>query len=205
MRPPVALQRRFIEAALRYYDLSQLDTTKEIGGRRIGEEELVLALRAAVTCTILAGAGPQRSRVLATLFKDERCGGLPEYTILKKVYLERILKPDEVAQFAAELRPHQLAVGADGLTVLQRAVIEHNLLSASKLYKNIRISDLGALLARALAKSRPPLARAGLCVAFPLSVFWRKLREEHWGVRLAASATAGHRRRARGEDRGVDD
>lgn len=142
-------QRRFIDAALRYYDLSQLDTTKDIGGRRIGEEELTTALRAAVTCTILAGAGPQRSRVLATLFKDERCAGLPEYTILKKVYLERILKPEEVAQFAAELRPHQLAVGSDGLTVLQRAVIEHNLLSASKLYKNIRISDLGALLVRA--------------------------------------------------------
>lgn len=146
--PATTAQRRFLDAALRYYDLSQLDTTKEIGGRRVGEEELTHALRAAVTCTILAGAGPQRSRVLATLFKDERCAGLPEYTILKKVCLERLLKPEEVAQFAAGLQTHQLAVGSDGLTVLQRAVIEHNLLSASKLYKSIRIDDLGALLVR---------------------------------------------------------
>ena len=33
------------------------------------EEELQQALTAAVTCTILAAAGPQRSRVLATLYK----------------------------------------------------------------------------------------------------------------------------------------
>ncbi len=38
-------------------------------GRRVDEEELQQALSAAVTCTILAAAGPQRSRVLATLYK----------------------------------------------------------------------------------------------------------------------------------------
>ena len=38
----------------------------------------------------------------------------------------------QVAQFAATLKEHQLAVGSDGLTVLARAVIEHNLLSVSK-------------------------------------------------------------------------
>jgi len=37
--------------------------------REINEEALGQALSAAVTCTILAGAGPQRSRVLATLYK----------------------------------------------------------------------------------------------------------------------------------------
>lgn len=33
-----------------------------------------------------------------------------------------------------------------GATILERAVIEHNLLSASKLYNNIRFSELGNLL-----------------------------------------------------------
>lgn len=37
--------------------------------RVIDEEALEQALAAAVTCTILAAAGPQRSRVLATLYK----------------------------------------------------------------------------------------------------------------------------------------
>lgn len=35
----------------------------------IDEDALEQALSAAVTCTILAAAGPQRSRVLATLYK----------------------------------------------------------------------------------------------------------------------------------------
>lgn len=42
--------------------------------REIDENALEQALSAAVTCTILAGAGPQRSRVLATLYKVMPCG-----------------------------------------------------------------------------------------------------------------------------------
>ena len=109
-----------------------------------------------VVCTILAAAGPQRSRVLATLFKDERCAALPTYTLLSKVYLGRILTRDAVQAFAAELRPHQLAVGGDGLTVLDRSVIEHNLAAASKMYNNIQLGELGTLLVSEPARfSRP--------------------------------------------------
>ena len=43
-------------------------------------------------------------------------------------------------------KPHQLAAGEDGLTVLARSVSEHNLLSASKLYNNITVEQLGQLL-----------------------------------------------------------
>ena len=35
---------------------------------------------------------------------------------------------------------------SDGSTILEHAVIEHNLLAASKLYNNITFSGLGALL-----------------------------------------------------------
>jgi len=140
-------KRRFLEAALRYYSLSQL-ANRQIGGLCVAEEELMTALNAAVTCTILAAAGPQRSRFLATLYKDERVAQLPEPfpTILSKVYLGRILRPAEVAAFAACLKEHQLAVGGDGLTVLQRSVIEHNLASAAKLYNNVALGELGRLL-----------------------------------------------------------
>ncbi len=48
--------------------------------------------------------------------------------------------------FAEQLRPHQCAITTDGSTVLERAVIEHNLAAASKLYNNIYFSELGQLL-----------------------------------------------------------
>ncbi|WJX49614.1 COP9/signalosome complex subunit Csn4 [Trifolium repens] len=139
------LKRKFLEAALRYYDISQIEK-RQIGDEEINEEALGQALSAAVTCTILAGAGPQRSRVLATLYKDERCSKLKIYPILQKVYLERILRKPEIDAFAEELKPHQKAILPDNFTVLDRAMIEHNLLSASKLYTNISFDELGTLL-----------------------------------------------------------
>lgn len=57
----------------------------EIAGRQVDESELTQALSASVTCCILAAAGPQRSRVLATLYKDERTASLPTFPILEKV------------------------------------------------------------------------------------------------------------------------
>ena len=52
----------------------------------------------------------------------------------------------QVAAFAQGLRPHQKAVTADGSTVLERAVVEHNLAAAGRLYMNIYFAELGALL-----------------------------------------------------------
>ncbi|KAH7439959.1 hypothetical protein KP509_04G084400 [Ceratopteris richardii] len=152
------MKRKFLEAALRYYELSQLEK-REFEGRQVDEEELQQALTAAVTCTILAAAGPQRSRVLATLYKDERCSKLNIYPILQKVYLERILRKPEVDAFAEELKPHQKALLPDNSTVLDRAMIEHNLLSASKLYTNISFEELGALLGIGSQKAEKIAAR----------------------------------------------
>ncbi|TYG83027.1 hypothetical protein ES288_D01G136300v1 [Gossypium darwinii] len=139
------MKRKFLEAALQYYDISQIEK-RQIGDEIIDEDALEEALSAAVTCTILAAAGPQRSRVLATLYKDERCSKLKIYPILQKVYLERILRKPEIDAFAEELKPHEKAVLPDNFTVLDLAMIEHNLLSASKLYTNISFDELGTLL-----------------------------------------------------------
>ncbi|KAK3234883.1 hypothetical protein CYMTET_54889 [Cymbomonas tetramitiformis] len=103
--------------------------------------------------------GPQRSRVLATLYKDERCFKLPVFPILEKVYLERILRPHEVSAFAETLKEHQKAKLSDGSTVLDRAVTEHNLLSASKLYNNIMFTELGMLLGIEAEKAEKVAAR----------------------------------------------
>ncbi|XP_049802081.1 COP9 signalosome complex subunit 4 isoform X1 [Schistocerca nitens] len=131
-------RRKFIEAAQRYNELSYRTI--------IHEDERMTALRNALICTVLASAGQQRSRMLATLFKDERCQQLPAYSILEKMYLDRIIRRSELQEFGNLLQPHQKALTPDGSTILERAVIEHNLLSASKLYNNITFEELGALL-----------------------------------------------------------
>lgn len=119
---------------------------------------------ASVTCSILAPAGPARSRILSSLYRDDRTPALPTYTILSKMFLENIIRRSEVEEFEKGLMSHQLArlasvknevmveldddgeevVEADEEegtkrstrlgpeTVLDRAVMEHNLLSCSK-------------------------------------------------------------------------
>eukprot|EP01132_Coremiostelium_polycephalum_P002263 gene2263-2786_t len=129
-------KRMFLKASFRYHELSQI----------LPEHERSIALTHAITCAILDKAGPQRSRMLATLYKDERSQQLDVYPMLEKMYLERVLRKSEVTKFAENLRPHQMALLSDGSTVLDRAVIEHNLLSASKLYNNITFDELGSLL-----------------------------------------------------------
>ncbi|CDR88262.1 related to COP9-signalosome complex subunit 4 [Sporisorium scitamineum] len=157
-------QRRFSEAAIRYHELSYV--------AEIDEDDRAMMLSAAVTAAILSPAGPQRARTLAMLMRDERTPSLPQYTILSKVFLDRVIRPDEIASFEKLLSPHQIAklgsssqpaVAASALTdtseagtskavrhapstVLDRAMIEHNVLSASRLYDNITLAGLGALV-----------------------------------------------------------
>lgn len=131
-------RRRFLDASQGYHKFS-LSTA-------LDEEERMRGLSSAIICAVLAPAGPQRSRTLAKLYKDERAPQVPEFGILEKMFLDRLLSTAEVASFATKLAPHQLAQTADGSTVLAKAVIEHNLLSASRLYDNIGVSELGILL-----------------------------------------------------------
>ncbi|KAJ6599033.1 hypothetical protein DFH09DRAFT_21761 [Mycena vulgaris] len=157
--------RKFLEAASRYHELSYVG--------EIDEEERRHMLVAAVTCAVLAPAGPNRSRILASLYRDERTLDLPTYNILSKMFLDHILRSAEIKSFEATLKPHQLAkIGISSndrlasaqdddptsanepaastrtgpSTVLDRAVMEHNLLASSKIYNNITFRGLGALL-----------------------------------------------------------
>lgn len=131
-------QRKFLGASSLYHDISFSST--------LAEEERIRCLSSAVTCAVLAPAGPQRSRALAKLYKDERAPEVPEFGILEKMFLDRLLSAEEVDRFASRLAPHQLAKTGDGITVLAKAVVEHNLLSASRLYANVEIKELGMLL-----------------------------------------------------------
>ena len=131
-------RRDFLNASAEYYQVSISST--------VAEEDRLHALSAAIKCAVLAPAGPQRSKALAKLYKDERAIDTSSYSILEKMFLDRLLSPDEVDAFAASLSPHQLAKTADGSTVLSKAVIEHNLLAASRLYDNISTASLAQIL-----------------------------------------------------------
>ncbi|KAG0647913.1 COP9 signalosome complex subunit 4 [Hyphodiscus hymeniophilus] len=131
-------KRNFLAAAQGYQDISFLPV--------IAEEERLHTLSMAIKCAVLAPAGPARSRTLGRLYKDERASTLEEYGILEKMFLDRLLSPDEVEKFAKGLAVHQLARTSDGSTVLAKAVVEHNLRGASRLYSNISFDALGLLL-----------------------------------------------------------
>merc|ERR1711972_1152753 len=60
--------------------------------------------------------------------------------------MDRLLRAEEVEAFSATLAVHQKALLEDGSTVLDRAVLEHNMLAVSKLYNNISFQQIGALL-----------------------------------------------------------
>jgi COP9 signalosome complex subunit 4 len=131
-------RRRFLDASQEYFNVSLA-----VG---VDESDRLQALAAAIICAVLAPAGPQRSRTLTRLYKDDRATSVEVFAILEKMHLDRLLTPDEVAAFSQKLQPHQLAKTADGSTVLDKAVIEHNLVAASKLYENIRTDALGVIL-----------------------------------------------------------
>lgn len=130
-----------MDAASKYCDLSQ-----QTFGGTICETDLLQLLQCAVTCAILAPAGPQRSRILALLCKDERIRSVEHFEILHKMFMERLIRGSEVQKFDESLLPHQKASLADGQTVLQKAILQHNVLAASRVYKNMRLPDLGSLL-----------------------------------------------------------
>jgi len=134
-------KRKFLEAASKYTDLSQ----QSFGGS-IADADLLQLLQAGTTCAILAPAGPQRSRIVACLCKDDRIRSVQHYEILHKMFMERLIKSSEVQKFEETLLSHQKAIYSDGQTVLERAILQHNVLAASRVYKNMVLPDLGNLL-----------------------------------------------------------
>uniref|UniRef100_A0A1I8GFG6 COP9 signalosome complex subunit 4 n=1 Tax=Macrostomum lignano TaxID=282301 RepID=A0A1I8GFG6_9PLAT len=133
------LKGKFYEAAMRYIELSL----------QAGETEHQMQhLEAATVCTVLCPASSQRSAMLARLYKDERSQRLAWRGLVEKLFRERLVRRDELLEFSASLQPHQrqASPNSDGLTTLEAAVAEHNLLAVSRLYNNISLAYLGQLL-----------------------------------------------------------
>jgi COP9 signalosome complex subunit 4 len=139
--------RKFLQAASRYHDLSQSSSDL------IQADDLVGMLGRAVTCAILAPSGALRQRVLGHIFKDPRLSkldGIPQFqthsSILTKMFKNQIIDKDELVKFEASLQEHQKAVMADGLTIMERGVVEHNMQAISAIYQSIYISELALKL-----------------------------------------------------------
>mmetsp|Transcript_40463 Transcript_40463/g.84183 ORF Transcript_40463/g.84183 Transcript_40463/m.84183 type:complete len:398 (-) Transcript_40463:348-1541(-) len=139
--------RKFLQAAQRYHDLSQSETDI------IDADDLLQMLGRAATCAILAPSGPQRARILGHIYKDERLSqldGIENFTthskILQKMHLHQILRPDELKEFEASLADHQKAIMGDGLTIMERGVVEHNMIAVGNLYRTIYLKDLALIL-----------------------------------------------------------
>lgn len=91
--------------------------------------------RSAVITGILAPSGPNRTRVLAALNKDERVQShLPPFMslMLTKTFNDYIIRPAELEEFEACLEQHQRATGSSGETILQRAIRDHNVGACGK-------------------------------------------------------------------------
>lgn len=138
--------RKFLQAAGRYYDLSQAHEL-------VSPDELLLLLGRAVTCAILAPTGVHRQRVLGLVYNDQRVSQLdsiPSFethsNILRKMYMNQVLRQSELVAFEDSLADHQKAITSDGITIVQRAVLEHNMVAVSSLYNTIYFDELGNLL-----------------------------------------------------------
>jgi len=131
-------ERKFQDAAMRYLQISQSAEIKD-------ENHIHESLKRSVLCAVLANAGPARSRTLAMLYSDERTRNLPSFAMLEKMFKGRIIRKEEVESFQALLLEHQ-KVTNKGQSLLQQAVVEHNMLAASQIYRNIHISQLAVLL-----------------------------------------------------------
>jgi len=138
--------RKFLQAAGRYHLLS-------CAGDLIRAEDLLTMLGRAVTCAVLSPSGPQRHRVLQHIYKDHRLNQLdsiPQFethaTILTKMFKSQILGKEELVKFESSLQPHQKAIMGDGLTIMERGVIEANMQAVSRIYQSIYLSELALKL-----------------------------------------------------------
>lgn len=82
-----------------------------------------------MTCAILSPAGESKTKILNQIFKDERSRQIsPHFELLEKFFLNIIIKKSEVQDFESNhLEEHQRVRGTHGYTLLERAILEHNI------------------------------------------------------------------------------
>lgn len=136
-------KNKFAEAGAKYYELYRKleNRSQEAFEGVFGKQE---ALSSAIACALLADPGPQRMSLLAKLYNDEGTASLEAFTILEKAFLERILLAEDLDAFRKALGRHHKNAGAMkwGLSVVDIAIMQHNLLGCSKIFATIKIESL---------------------------------------------------------------
>lgn len=66
--------------------------------------------------------------------------------MLQRMSAERLISAAEAKTFAEQLPIHMRATDGEGLSVFDKAIIEHNLIAVSRIYSSITFSSLGELL-----------------------------------------------------------
>ncbi|CAI2370764.1 unnamed protein product [Moneuplotes crassus] len=133
-------KRKFVFAAQAYYELSSFE------GSAIEEDNKFLLLKNAITCAVLAPVGPQKSRILTTLTKDERSKNCPNYEMLERMFNDKVINKKLSQEFESTLEEHQKATGSDGHSILETSVLEHNISVVSNIYTTISFEGLGTFL-----------------------------------------------------------
>ena len=136
----------FLNAAQTYY--------RAAIGTEFDQDLLAWSLKAA----ILAPSGPQKSRLLAVLHNDERLKSNQFYDLLAKMFKGERIDYTNVQEFKETLEEFQ-NVQKQGYPILERAVIEHNILCISKLYMNITFDELGNFLGISSEKAEEFVAK----------------------------------------------
>lgn len=68
------------------------------------------------------------------------------YSVLLKIYRGLHVYPSELVVFEMKLKPHQKMLFAHNCTFLKLALVQHNLIAASNMYKNISFTMLAEIL-----------------------------------------------------------
>ena len=131
-------RREFLNAAQGYYNASNM--------QGVDAEQVDELMDCAITCTILAPSGPRKARLIAILYNDERTKSRQFYELLQKMFVGEVIRKSHVEDFLQKLEDHQNVTMGDGYTVLEKALIEHNIVVISRIYMNIRFDELGNFL-----------------------------------------------------------
>lgn len=79
---------KFVEAGQRYYELTMK--------AHFDTQQKQIFLQNALCCALLASPSNQQNRLMTNIYKDERTSLLLGYSILKDIYLERLIKRSQV-------------------------------------------------------------------------------------------------------------
>jgi len=148
---PEMTKLKFWSAMAQVQDANQKYHQAAAGYLRLSEKivnpkESLEKLEQGMKCTILSPAGPNRARLLAKFYQDERSTQLPGAKLVEKMFMERLIHKSDYEVFEGTLAEHQMRMTKEGWTLLRKAIIEHNLIATSKVYSNISMADLANIL-----------------------------------------------------------